>query len=553
MSEYPDVPESIFRTPMRVDQSPRVRAPSHQPRHARIIPRKPSFWPTIGWTALGTLVPGVGLWRGGRRVAGPIVTGVFVVLVGALTTLWFGARDDVIGFATQSSNLLMVAIAVLTLGLAWVVVIGVSHFALRAPHPTTGQRAAGAVVVGLLSLAVMAPAALGADIAYTVATAINGIFEEDPPGEPVGPDIPVVAVDPWENIPRINVMLLGGDHDKGRSESKGSRTDAVVVASINTKTGATTLISIPRQTGHMPFPKDSKLNRYFPNGWYDGRSGTNPDYFLNAMHLLPRMVPAGTLGKYGYIEAVKLSVGEALGLKIDYFAMLDMDGFKDFINAIGGITVNVNQRLPIGGVTGKRKPITRANGWTLPAGWIEPGPNQHMSGYRALWYARGRFNLDDYNRQARQRCAINAVVRKINPANILQKYNAVAKAANESIMTDIPQKALPAMLTLAERVKGATMRSVGFVNGKDGFVSSNPNFALMRTQVKTALKDTDAANTPAATPSPGSTTPGSSTPGSSTPPKKGTQSVDTADACAYRPIPAKDDPNQGIGISPPKR
>ena len=560
MSEFPTrepgmpaIPESIFRPPTHVDPTPARARSGHQPRHARAVPKE-NFWPTIGWTVLGTLVPGVGLLRGGHRVAGGIITGVFVVLLGGLAGLYFGARDQVSLFVTQSSNLFMIAIAVLVLGLIWVVIIGASHLALRRSYPTTGQRAAGAVAVGVLSLAVMGPAAWGADFSYTMSTTVGSIFAASPKtGEPEAGPIFSVAKDPWEDIPRLNVLLLGGDHDKGRSDSLGSRADTVIVASINTKTGATTLFSLPRQTGHMPFPKDSALYKYFPNGFYDGRKGTNPEYMLNAMlRNLPPRVPKDVLGKTPYLgfDAMKLSVGEALGLTIDYFVMVDMDGFKDFINAIGGITVNVNQRVPINGKT---------TGNVLPTGWIEPGPNKHLSGYMALWYARGRYGLSDYNRMERQRCVINAVAQQANVNTLLTKYQGVASAATQSVTTDIPQSALSPLITLAGRVQGTTLRSIVFQHGKDGFISSNPDFALMRSQVKKALKETDSTNAPkddaTASPTPGSTaTPGSTgTPGSTASPSatpKNTQSVDISDACGYHPLAV--DPNAGKGTSSAK-
>ena len=88
------------------------------------------------------------------------------------------------------------------------------------------------------------------------------------------------AVDPWAKKPRLNLLLLGGDAGKGRT---GTRTDTVIVASIDTKTGDTTLVSLPRNTGRMPFPADSPLHKYYPNGFTDG-DGNNAEYFLNAMY-----------------------------------------------------------------------------------------------------------------------------------------------------------------------------------------------------------------------------------------------------------------------------
>ncbi|MCL2464534.1 MAG: hypothetical protein FWF28_05650, partial [Micrococcales bacterium] len=250
---------------------------------------------------------------------------------GGLAVTAIVARDDALAFATQPANLMIIAVALMGVGLAWVVVIGASHLALRPAYPSPGRRIAGAVVVGVLSLAVITPVAFGADLSYTLSTTVSTIFAETPTQDESSTVPQLPEVDPWANKPRLNVLILGGDYDPNYSGNNGSRTDSVILASIDTKTGSTTLFSLPRQTARMPFPSDSPLHRYFPYGWYDGRNGTNPNYFLNAMfHLLPYQVPKNVLGKTPYLgeDALKLSVGEALGLKVDYFVYVSMDGLR---------------------------------------------------------------------------------------------------------------------------------------------------------------------------------------------------------------------------------
>ena len=129
--------------------------------------------------------------------------------------------------------------------------------------------------------------------------------------------------------------------------------------------------------------------------------------------------------------------GEALGLEIDYYVMINLDGFKDLIDALGGITVNVNYRIPIGGKTTENVP---------PKGWIEPGANKHLDGRLALWYARGRYHVkgSDYSRMERQRCVINAVVQQTTPLDVLQNYQSIAAAGEKTITTDVPRSLLPA-------------------------------------------------------------------------------------------------------------
>ena len=81
-----------------------------------------------------------------------------------------------------------------------------------------------------------------------------------------------------------------------------------------------------------------------------------------------------------------------------------------------GITVNVNYYVPINGITGEE----------LPDDYIAPGPDQHMDGYTALQFARGRYGLTDYDRMDRQRCAVKAIIDAADPVTLLSQYQGFA-------------------------------------------------------------------------------------------------------------------------------
>ncbi|MDR1791501.1 MAG: LCP family protein [Propionibacteriaceae bacterium] len=512
----------------------------------------------LGWTILGGIIPGLGLIKAGRKVVGGIVLGAFVLLVGAVAGAVFLDWKGTFAKLMNTNLLFTLAVAALVIAALWVIVIGCSHLALRQKGASKGQRFAGALVVGALSMVIVAPAALGANILYTSATMISTVFSP----EDDGVTVPTLAPeDPWKDKPRLNVLLLGADSSPeyyGRSEKNNNiRTDTVIVASIDTHSGATTLISLPRQTAHMPFPEDSPLYEKFPDGFYDGKDGKNAEFMLNAMwRNLPNLVPDDILGNSKTIsqDALKLSVGAATGLDIDYYVMVNLDGFIDFVSAIGGITVNVNYRIPMGGSKGPGYD-------NPPKAWIEPGPNQHLTGKKALWFARGRYGLDDYSRIERQRCVINAIVQQATPETVLTSYQSISAAASKSIRTDIPADMLPALLELAGKVQGTTLHNLYFVNNKNGFVSTDPNFKKMRSQVKAALEESAADNpdpsaTPTASetvspvPTASGTTPAATTgttPTSSTSASPSTSSSasptatakpksdDLDDACAYNP------------------
>jgi polyisoprenyl-teichoic acid--peptidoglycan teichoic acid transferase len=328
--------------------------------------------------------------------------------------------------------------------------------------------------------------------------------------------------DPWEDKPRLNLLLLGGDDAPSRP---GVRTDTVIVASIDTKTGDTALISMPRQLTFMPFPKDSPLHDIYPNGF--GEEGLSLegrlDWMLTSMYQkIPETHP-GILGPSDNegADVLKQSVGEATGLKLDYYLQVNLKGFAKLVDALGGITVNVNERVAMGGVSSSNRP---------PDEWIEPGPNQHLDGPRALWFARGRYGADDDQRQVRQRCAIKGIVDAADPRTLVTKYQAIARAGQQLLRTDIPQELLPALVQLALRVKSGTVSNINLDVGKLRLKYLHPDYDGLRETVEKALSEPAPVATTAPTTPVIPTTPVTTKPTISATPAP-TQNLE--DACAY--------------------
>jgi anionic cell wall polymer biosynthesis LytR-Cps2A-Psr (LCP) family protein len=138
------------------------------------------------------------------------------------------------------------------------------------------------------------------------------------------------------------------------------------------------------------------------------------------------------------------------GLHVDYYAMLDLKGFKDFVNAIGGVVVNVHERLPIGG---------NSTYHVATGGWIEPGSNQRLDGYHALWFARSRWSTSDYDRMRRQRCVIAAASSQADLIKLAKGFPTLAASIKSNFQTDIPLNELSAWVQLGMQVKGARTSS----------------------------------------------------------------------------------------------
>ena len=174
------------------------------------------------------------------------------------------------------------------------------------------------------------------------------------------------------------------------------------------------------------------------------------------------------------IEAMRDAVEGITGLSIQYYVLVDMAGFTELIDALGGVDINVTERLPIGGDENLEQ----------VEGWIEPGL-QHMDGTTALWYARSRHSTSDYDRMSRQRELQTAILTQFQPANVLSKFQGIAQAGADVVKTDVPQSTLAYFLDLALKTKDLPIDNVELVPPL--IDPEDPDWATVRQSVTDAL------------------------------------------------------------------
>src|SRR4051794_19224629 len=160
------------------------------------------------------------------------------------------------------------------------------------------------------------------------------------------------------------------------------------------------------------------------------------------------------------------------GLKINYYAMVNLAGFQSMVRAVGGLRLNVRDRIPIGGVGG---PVT---------GYIEPGV-QRLNGFQTLWFARSRESADDYSRMARQKCVMNAMLQQMSPTTVITKFEAIAKASEKLVTTDLPASELGKFAELAMKARSQPVRTVSFV--PPAISTGNPDIDKIHSMVKSAV------------------------------------------------------------------
>jgi anionic cell wall polymer biosynthesis LytR-Cps2A-Psr (LCP) family protein len=152
-----------------------------------------------------------------------------------------------------------------------------------------------------------------------------------------------------------NFLLLGADSGLGRDSM---RFDSISVVSVNAETGAVHITGIPRDLAYAPFA-DGPMHDRYPDGFEgilrDVRVGPGINQLMNAVEICQPddgkdIYPdAAANSSTPAIEATKDAAEGILGIQIPYYVFVDMKGFADIVDALGGVDITVQERLPEGG------------------------------------------------------------------------------------------------------------------------------------------------------------------------------------------------------------
>jgi LCP family protein required for cell wall assembly len=231
--------------------------------------------------------------------------------------------------------------------------------------------------------------------------------------------------------PWVTILLLGSDRGPG---NWGERTDTMIVAALQRGTGRAVAFGVPRNYVEVPLTGTAResLPRFHEllNGLYQF-AHERPQLFPGGQD------PGGT--------AMKQTISRLLGIRIDYFALVDLLGFADMVDALGGVTVHVRERIV--------DEVTRP-AWGEPKPTIDvvPGRTYHFFGRDALAYVRSRKASNDYTRMTRQRCFLTALARQIDVVSVLRHFGSLSDTVEASVRTDIPLKRVPDLMRLARNV-----------------------------------------------------------------------------------------------------
>lgn len=413
------------------------------------------------------VVPGSAQLVAGNRRIGRIATRVwFTVVTVTLLSALVAAFAHSFAFWVASNTLLL---GVLRLGLMVLAVGWALLFmdAWRLGQPLGLQRQQRLAVVGvngLLSLTVAGSLLFGAHMVGVQRQFMLTMFGD---GAVVG-----------AHDGRFNILLLGGDSGAGRW---GLRPDSLTVASIDARTGKTVLVGLPRNMAGFPFAEGSPMAEEFPRGFdCDG-------CYLNGVSTWAQDHPELFKGSDNPgVDATVSAVEGITDLDINYYAMVNLAGFRNLVDAVGGVELTVRDRIPVG----------------LPHDsffrWIEPG-TRTLDGMDTLWFARAREGSDDYSRMARQKCVMNAMLQQVSPETALRNFEKIAKASSEMISTSVPRSEVGRFVDLALKARSQKIATVSLVPPRIN--TADPDIDLVHSLVADAI-DRAEGEAPAPAPAP---------------------------------------------------
>ena len=227
----------------------------------------------------------------------------------------------------------------------------------------------------------------------------------------------------WGSKERVNVLLLGLDERPVEAGSP-SRTDTIMVATLDPAGKTASLLSIPR---------DLMVSIRLSNGMLI-QDRINTAYFYGEYYHNPG----------GGIALVQQQVEELLGIHIHYYALINFGGLKKMVDALGGVTVTLDQPL-----------IDNAyptDNYGFQSIYLPAGP-QHLDGEKALWYARSRHMDSDFGRMQRQQKLMLAIKDRALQLGAIFRIPFFLNELGGALKTDLSLSEMKSLTDLSKDIK----------------------------------------------------------------------------------------------------
>lgn len=435
--------------------------------------RDPAVMARRAWwlIVLSLVMPGSAQLIAGNRRLGRILFGTWLLLlavgIGTLTS-YVIAGGATLSFWVSFWGLLGVqALLVVCAILSFIAAVDTFRL-VRFVHVPGRTRVWVAAFTVIAMFVPAGAAAYGSFLAGVTRSTIGGIFAEKPPVEPIDG--------------KYTFMLLGGDAGSGRI---GLRPDSASLITVDATTGQIAVVGIPRNLYNAPFVDGSPMRTAWPDGFNCGDECLFSYIYPWAEKHAELYPNAAAANSTPGIEATRDSIEAITGITVQFYVLIDMKGFSKLIDALGGVDILIEEEVHEC-VVGE--PITYT---------FYPGET-HLSGRKALMYARTRCDSNDFDRMARQRQIQEAILRQVNASTVLAKFNELASAGKSIVLTDMPQSMVGVMVDLGAKARKLPMRRAELVPPE--FDTLYPNFRVARAIVREAVFPPRA--TPSPTPNP---------------------------------------------------
>jgi LCP family protein required for cell wall assembly len=417
--------------------------PARAPARSRTDPRSAAA------ATLSFLFPGLGQGYNGRWALASLLA-VPVLLLVALGVLVVAASGSGILSRLLDARVLVALIVLNVALLGWRLV------AILQAHGDRGRftaRAWPTWVTGGLVLATIAMHALPGYYAVKAIDTLGSVSLEGGGGlldERTGTDVEISVPSFQPEVgsgERVTILLVGVDFAPGRVHHL---TDTMLVATLDPDSGDGAMVSIPRDLYGVPLG--------------DGRV-----YNAKLNSLMATAAADRATYPLGGPATLKAAIGDLLGTRIHYFAAIDIEGMREVIDTLGGVTVTVERTINDPQYSDT---LTGQRGLYIEAGV------QHLNGHAALGYVRSRMSAgeSDFTRAERQQRLLAAIAEQLTAGNLLVTLPGLLDAVKGNVATDIPSSRISALAgEVQEADLGGLERHV--LTPDEGYVVVDPGSA----------------------------------------------------------------------------
>ncbi len=249
---------------------------------------------------------------------------------------------------------------------------------------------------------------------------------------------------------RINILVAGIG---GPGHNGPDLTDTLILASIDPVNNKASLVSIPRDLWvNVPGFGQSKINAVYEKGkWQESGSQSNSNDNKSAI--------------YAGFKLIDKTVSDVSGVEVKYNVLVDFQAFKQIVDTLGGININVTRELydPTVAWENNNEPVIATSG------------NQTFNGTKALLFVRSRETTSDFDRSQRQRQAILAIKSKaLSVGNISNpiKVNSVTKELGNNLTTNLGVQDILSLYPYFTKIGNNSISSVGLADYPNKYIKT---------------------------------------------------------------------------------